>query len=154
MITEAHLHLRQKIRSEVRAARAYQIHAVRCTIHCRHTNREDHIPPGKNRQDENTSQLDVEKSNSNSKKITKASSARRRPQEVARVSLRLNSKWRAMATSVIPFVKYRLSGGSSSAGRKRTTRENRSCFEQTRVSGFLVVVMNLLFKNQLLWYVR
>ena len=40
MITEAHLHLRQNIKREVRA-RTYQIHAVRCTS--RHRNREDHV---------------------------------------------------------------------------------------------------------------
>ena len=58
-----------------------------------------------------------------------------------------------MATEVIPIVKYRLSGGSSSAGSKQTTRDNRSCSEQMHVSGFLVAFMNLAFYDQLLLYV-
>ena len=62
MITEAPLHLREKIKSEVRA-RTYQIHAVRCTS--RHRNREDHILPRKNRQDENNNST-----SKNRKKIT------------------------------------------------------------------------------------
>ena len=84
----------------------------------------------------------------------KSSSSRSLPHEVARVSLRLNSKWRAMTTAVITIVKYRHSGGSSSARRKQTARDNRSCSEQMHVSGFLVIFMNnFVIYDRLLVYV-